>query len=543
MAIVDSTERRSSKPRKKGLATFETALCETKFGKFNYILIFLSGVILANVLLETLGISFVLPVAQCDLKLTTQKKGILHSIGFAGIITSSHLWGFLADTKGRRKVILPTLVSGFIASFLSSFSNEFWSMVIFRYINGFFVSGGSATIYAYLGEFHTAKTRSRAIMGASVIFGMGAMVLPLLAMAILNYEWSFHIDLLGIDYKPWRLLIVVLGLPGLLSALCLYQLPESPKFVLSIGKEEESLNILKNIFAINTGKDKDEFSIITIAPDLESTIQRQNIPNLKSNPLTFVCKSMWNQTVPLFSKEFVRKTILACTIQFSIFFTSNGMYMWFPFILNTMMEYSKNHPGQSVKMCDVVHEKLLKLPIGETLEDDSELTCSGKLEIDTFLHSLTLEVMYSVGFAIIGFIINTIGKLPILFFIMTGCGLCGIASIYVTTPIIAVYLYIVLLVCGLAIAVVNAATVDLYPTHLRAMAICISLMFGRLGSAVGANVVGSILDYSCEGTFYVSGLTLILGGFLGFLIPKPPENMELRSRESSLVSMTGNSPP
>lgn len=56
----------------------------TEFGKFNYFLIFVCGAILTTVLLETLGISFVLPVSECDMELTTQDKGILSAIGFGG---------------------------------------------------------------------------------------------------------------------------------------------------------------------------------------------------------------------------------------------------------------------------------------------------------------------------------------------------------------------------------------------------------------------------------------------------------------------------
>lgn len=36
------------------------------------------------VILETLGLSFALPVAQCDMNLTTQDKGVLNAAGFAG---------------------------------------------------------------------------------------------------------------------------------------------------------------------------------------------------------------------------------------------------------------------------------------------------------------------------------------------------------------------------------------------------------------------------------------------------------------------------
>lgn len=41
------------------------------------------------------------------------------------------------------------------------------------------------------------------------------------------------------------------------------------------------------------------------------------------------------------------------------------------------------------------------------------------------------------------------------------------------------------------------------------MAVCISLMMGRLGSVVGSNVVGIILDYNCDLTFLISGTSLI----------------------------------
>lgn len=56
-----------------------------------------------------------------------------------------------------------------------------------------------------------------------------------------------------------------------------------------------------------------------------------------------------------------------------------------------------------------------------------------------------------------------------LFIVVTlaGCGAAGIVTILVDIPILAIYLYVVLLMCGLAVTVVNASTVELYPTNLR----------------------------------------------------------------------------
>lgn len=38
---------------------------------------------------------------------------------------------------------------------------------------------------------------------------------------------------------------------------------------------------------------------------------------------------------------------------------------------------------------------------------------------------------------------------------------------------------------------------------------CISLMFGRLGGVVGANMAALLMDNHCETVFYISGTSLI----------------------------------
>lgn len=43
----------------------------------------------------------------------------------------------------------------------------------------------------------------------------------------------------------------------------------------------------------------------------------------------------------------------------------------------------------------------------------------------------------------------------------------------------------------------------------RAMAVCISLMFGRLGCVVGAYTAALLLENQCETVFYLSGSTMI----------------------------------
>lgn len=116
--------------------TLEEALDKAGFGRFNYALIIITGAIVCCVFLETVSINYILPVAQCDLNMSNQHKGILSGIGFAGIIVSSHLWGFLADTRGRKAVIVPTLFIAFLLTVISSVTKSFWLMVVLRFLNG-----------------------------------------------------------------------------------------------------------------------------------------------------------------------------------------------------------------------------------------------------------------------------------------------------------------------------------------------------------------------------------------------------------------------
>lgn len=96
------------------------------------------------------------------------------------------------------------------------------------------ISGSSATIFAYLGEFHSSQNRSKVLMAASFIYGLACNYLPALGFLILNRTFHFHIPLLDIEFKPWRFYLLLCGLPSLVSAIILLIfIPESPKFTFS----------------------------------------------------------------------------------------------------------------------------------------------------------------------------------------------------------------------------------------------------------------------------------------------------------------------
>lgn len=68
---------------KKG-ADFETAIAATGFGKFNILLLLITIPSAWSMVLEVTSMSYVIPVAECDLNLKLEDKGILNAVTFMG---------------------------------------------------------------------------------------------------------------------------------------------------------------------------------------------------------------------------------------------------------------------------------------------------------------------------------------------------------------------------------------------------------------------------------------------------------------------------
>lgn len=286
-----------------------------------------------------------------------------------GIIASSFLWGYLADTKGRQIVIKWSLLLAFIASVASSFSNDFWSLLILRFLTGFLwveksfveqaknaslesfvrsVSGGYGPVFAYIGEFHTEKNRSKVILYASIILGIFTLVLPLVAWLVINQDFVFDFPSIQFTYKPWRLFIVGCSSLSLFSFIVMCILPESPKFALNNGNVVEAIEIIKTMHRWNCGKNAELVHIYGLYDEM-ATETEQNVRNRS------LFASIWFQIKPLFLAPHLKTTVLICILKFIEFAGTNGLYMWIPEVLNRLAKNDVDYPGERIRMCDVVY--------------------------------------------------------------------------------------------------------------------------------------------------------------------------------------------
>lgn len=173
------------------------------------------------------------------------------------------------------------------------------------------MSGSSAVVYAYVGEFHDNIYRPKVVSWLATFVALGNMMIPGLAWGILPLAINLEIPFLGIIYRSWRLLILCYGSPAIIAAICISILPESPKYLLTQGLKTDALDILKRMYKINTGKSEDDFPVSEIIWDEIGT----DTDNSKDSILT----AMWKQTVPLLKPPFTLKMLMVSLLQFGTF--------------------------------------------------------------------------------------------------------------------------------------------------------------------------------------------------------------------------------
>jgi VNT family MFS transporter (synaptic vesicle glycoprotein 2) len=53
----------------------------------------------------------------------------------------------------------------------------------------------------------------------------------------------------------------VCAVPSLLSGIIFLFMPESPRFLMTVGRNEEALAVFKQVYTLNTGKSKADFPV------------------------------------------------------------------------------------------------------------------------------------------------------------------------------------------------------------------------------------------------------------------------------------------
>jgi putative MFS transporter len=157
---------------------------------------------------------------------------ILLSSGF-GAMFGAVFYGWLADKIGRRKVFLMTVINFSIATGILTFTpdNAWVFLSVFRFLIGFGVGGLYCVDLPLVQEFVPASKRGL----------VGGLVTAAVPIGVLM---GAALGAFATPYVGWRGLFAIGMIPGLLTLVIRAWVPESPRWLIQMGRMEEARNSL-----------------------------------------------------------------------------------------------------------------------------------------------------------------------------------------------------------------------------------------------------------------------------------------------------------
>ncbi|XP_044258117.1 synaptic vesicle glycoprotein 2B-like [Tribolium madens] len=481
-------------------ADFETAISATGFGIFNLILVVVSTPSILASQLETSSLSFVFPVARCDLDISLEARGLLNAIVYTGMIISCFMWGSFIDVFGRRKILVFTHLIGAFFVLMTTFAPNFYVLLVSKFLGGFTVNGYSMALTTYLSEFHGTQYRASVPVVIGLMFSISNVCLPLLAWLFLPLNINFGlID--GFEFHAWNLFLLVSTFPTVIAGVSFFLMPESPKYLMSKGNNAEALKVYQKIFKLNKRQSKEKFPFKSLIDDKQIFQKKHSV------------KEAWQQISPLFSLKYAASLTIVCLLQFFLMMSINSLRLWLPEIFQIINDYEQDN-NKSISFCQMLSR------IQPTTDAEAD-TCSMNFDNSSvYINSVYVGLCAIIGCAIVALIINKLGKKKILIALGLLGAVTAVSIYFAPNSSTALGLICVYLMCiGISLDTVISATVDLFPTSLRGSALSLAFMFGRIGSVLGNLILPILIQAGCAPTFFTLAGFVIGCTILSVFIP------------------------
>ncbi|KOB72921.1 Synaptic vesicle protein [Operophtera brumata] len=264
--------------------------------------------------------------------------------------------------------------------------------------------------------------------------------------------------------------INVLSIPCALSCIGAVYSCESPKYLLTAGEDEKALEVLKYMFEMNSGQSSDLYQVESTILDEENVIS--------------VGKGFWTsivaQTVPIV----------------------NPFIVWIPVIADAFMS-SVESGATGLTICEMI--RLSRNVTDGDVDKPKDCSMNDTAMTMVFCISLILAALNIVA----GFVLNCVGKRRLYIGIQMLSGIAALSISASSMWILSAILLLTLMTDVLNFGFLSSFAVDLFPTCVKAKAVCLMLMLGRGSTILGINVLKQLIEKNCEAAFYTFGVITI----------------------------------
>lgn len=154
--------------------------------------------------------------------------------------------GRIADRIGRIRCMQIAAALFTVSAIGSALPFALWDLAMWRVIGGFGIGMASVIGPAYIAEVSPAAYRGRLASFQQAAIVIGIAISQLVNWGILNLaDGDQSGELAGLEAWQWMLGVMVV--PAVLYGLMSFVIPESPRFLISVGRTEQAKQVLREV--------------------------------------------------------------------------------------------------------------------------------------------------------------------------------------------------------------------------------------------------------------------------------------------------------
>ena len=186
------------------------------------------------------------------------RKAFHTGSGMEQIIASSILLGAiigalscsrLSERIGRKRTLILVSCVFIVGALAASMSPTTWTLSLSRVVLGFAVGGATQTVPMYVAELAPPRRRGQLVLTFQVGIGVGIVVSTLIGAS---------------EQFSWRLSIGMAAVPATIMLLCVFLLPESPRWLVGRDDRDAARAVLERIRAKGSDVSAELQSIVEI---------------------------------------------------------------------------------------------------------------------------------------------------------------------------------------------------------------------------------------------------------------------------------------
>ncbi|MER6428639.1 MULTISPECIES: sugar porter family MFS transporter [unclassified Streptomyces] len=195
------------------------------------------------------------------------------AIALIGCAIGAATAGRIADRIGRIRCMQIAAVLFTISAVGSALPFALWDLAFWRIIGGFAIGMASVIGPAYIAEVAPPAYRGRLGSFQQAAIVVGIAVSQLVNWAILNAAGGNQRGtLMGLE--AWQVMLGVMVVPAVLYGLLSFAIPESPRFLIEVGRKERAREVLKEV-------EGDKIDLDARVTEIERAMKREHKSTFK----------------------------------------------------------------------------------------------------------------------------------------------------------------------------------------------------------------------------------------------------------------------